>query len=194
MRFNSGETSIIYKADPTKPMYVYQNSIRNDSILLHKKSLKIKPDSLNKDLSHLINRMYTTVLDTVNPGVGIAAPQVGINRRIIWVQRFDKETQPFEVYLNAAIRKYSLKTSERVEGCLSLKGLRGPVMRSDTIWIEYDRLDKKHYREEITGFTAIIFQHEIDHLNGIVYTDRIKDRKRIITEAEYQKVKKQNKK
>ena len=178
-KFTAKEKSII--ANETKdnimPVMLVSNSV--DSILLYKKSKKIKADSTNKHLKLLIERMYATVKDPNNPGVGIAAPQIGINKRIIWVQRFDKTKKPFEVYLNSKIVYYSKTISEGREGCLSIPGYRGFVNRSDTIIIKYDLLNKKNIRDTISGFTSIIFQHEIDHLEGILYTDRIKDKSKI---------------
>ncbi|SFZ90997.1 peptide deformylase [Flaviramulus basaltis] len=108
-------------------------------------------------------------------GVGIAAPQVGVLKSIIWVQRFDKETFPFEVYLNPKITQYSNKKQTVREGCLSIPNRRDTLnSRSFTIDIEYDTMTGKHIKETIEDFTSVIFQHEIDHLNGILYLDHLK--------------------
>ena len=178
-KFTAKEKSFIKKESKDNIMPVMLVSNTADSILLYKKSKKIKPDSTNKFLTILIERLYATVRDPNNPGVGIAAPQVGVNKRIIWVQRFDKAEKPFEVYLNSKIVYYSKSKSEGMEGCLSIPGYRGSVNRSDTIVIKYDLLNTKNIRDTISGFTSVIFQHEIDHLKGILYTDRIKDKSKI---------------
>ncbi len=120
----------------------------------------------------LCGRMLETVLDPQNTGVGIAAPQVGISRRLVAVQRFDKEGEPFEFYVNPKIVRYGSETAPGVEGCLSVDGLRGTVERAREIDIEYLADDGSKARETVRGFTAVIFQHEIDHLDGILYTDR----------------------
>ena len=118
--------------------------------------------------------MYTTVHDSLTKGVGIAAPQVGILKNIIWVQRFDKPGNPYEVYLNPKIIQYTKKKLNWVEGCLSILGRRDTTTtRSYAILIDYLKPDKFHKIEMIEGFPAI-FQHEIDHLNGIIYLDRLK--------------------
>ena len=184
--FTQEEEELILSEDSTEIMDIFLVENRSDSVVLYKKSKEIKPDSNNQILRYLINRMYYTVKDTTNPGVGIAAPQVGINRRIIWVQRMDKADKPFEVYLNIYITSYSTDTLSYWEGCLSINGFRGLVHRSNSIEIEYDLLDGKHYIDTISDFTAIIFQHEIDHLDGILYTDRITDKSLILTDKEYE--------
>ena len=123
--------------------------------------------------------MLATVTHPSQDGVGIAAPQVGLNRRVVAVMRMDKPEEPFEIYANIRITHRSDSTSVGGEGCLSVPDMRGEVKRSKEIEIEYadmEQLKKGRYatkREIINGFTAIIFQHEVDHLEGIIYTDRI---------------------
>lgn len=117
--------------------------------------------------------MLATVIDTNNLGVGIAAPQVGVSQALIAVQRFDKEGEPFEFYINPEIIYYSQNKSLGWEGCLSIPEERGQVYRADTITIRYlNEEQEKVVNENITGFTAVIFQHEIDHLNGILFIDK----------------------
>jgi peptide deformylase len=117
--------------------------------------------------------MFATMTDTLNPGAGIAAPQVGIGVKMIWAQRFDKPAEPFEVFYNPVITEYSDSINSGNEGCLSVPGYCGKVDRSQNITLIYlDSLgDKK--TENISGFTAVILQHEVDHLNGILYYDLI---------------------
>ncbi len=150
-----------------------------DSVILYQKSNSVVTDSTNKLLNKLVTKMYATVRNPENPGVGIAAPQIGINKRIIWVQRFDKPDKPFEVYFNSKIVNYSSSESEGREGCLSIPGYYGFVNRSDTITVNYDLFNQQNITDTITGFTAIIFQHETDHLEGILYTDRIIDNSKL---------------
>lgn len=122
--------------------------------------------------------MIKTVSDSTVDGVGIAGPQVGINRRIIAVQRFDKPDAPFEVFPNIYIQEYSKDTTCRDEGCLSVPNQNGKVVRSKWIIISYTNPQTLARQEDtIKGFTSIIFQHETDHLDGIIYTDRIKNQK-----------------
>jgi len=108
-------------------------------------------------------------------GVGIAAPQVGILKNMICVQRFDKESFPFEIYCNPVITKYSVKKRPCPEGCLSIPKLSATTYdRAYTVLIEYDTLKGEHKIESVSDFTSVIFQHEIDHLNGILFIDHLK--------------------
>ena len=173
-RFTKNQKSLIKMGDSSTPMRVLKITNSSDSILLRTKSSKIKIDPNDEILKRFINRLYNTVRDSMSLGVGIAAPQVGVLKKIIWVQRFDKEKFPFEVYLNPEIIEYSYKKQPCLEGCLSIPKRRDTTYtRSETIIIEYDQFNKKRAREEISGFTAVIFQHEIDHLNGILYLDHL---------------------
>ena len=134
--------------------------------------------------------MVATVTHPTQDGVGIAGPQVGLNRRVVAVQRFDKEPvesdgrtdHPFEVYPNVRLVWTSDSKEMGPEGCLSVPDRSGNVLRSTEIVVEYADLKKLKeenpveipmVRDTISGFTAVIFQHEIDHLDGILYIDRL---------------------
>ena len=116
--------------------------------------------------------MRVLTVDSEADGVGIAGPQVGISRRVVAVQRFDKEGEPFEVYPNIRITARRGEPEPGPEGCLSVPGRRGTVSRYREIDISYTAMPEgRDTVETITGFTAVIFQHECDHLDGILYTD-----------------------
>lgn len=120
----------------------------------------------------LYERMLATVNDPDNQGVGIAAPQVGLSRRLVAVQRFDKEGEPFEFFVNPEIVEFSEEREYGSEGCLSVPDMSGDVLRSTSIRLRYNRpSDFELVEEVVEGFTAVIFQHEIDHLNGVLYID-----------------------
>ena len=105
--------------------------------------------------------------------MGIAAPQVGLRRRVVAVQRLDKPGEPFEVYPNIRILAHLGDTVRGPEGCLSIPGMRGIVPRSEGVVVSWtDPQTLQAVTDTVHGFTAIIFQHEIDHLDGILYTDR----------------------
>jgi len=165
--------SITSKGD-TKPMRVYLITNKKDSILLREKSTSIKPNPKNKILQTFAKRLIATVRDSSSLGVGIAAPQVGILKNIIVVQRLDKDNEPFEVYLNPVIKYYSKQKRSCPEGCLSIPNKRAITLdRSYEIRIEYDKLDGSHHSEKVEDFVSVIFQHEIDHLNGILFIDHL---------------------
>ncbi|PQV51352.1 peptide deformylase [Jejuia pallidilutea] len=172
--FSLNEKALIENGDSLKPMRVYKITNKSDSLLLRKQSAYIKPNPKDIVLKKFVKRLYATVRDSMSLGVGIAAPQVGVLKNIIWVQRFDKENLPFEVYLNPKIVTYSKETQTVREGCLSIPNRSETLnSRSKEILIEYDTMEGNHYTETIEGFTSVIFQHEIDHLNGILYLDHL---------------------
>ena len=153
---------------------MFVTTLPQDSIQLHTPSIDVEADELQSaELKTLIAKMYRTVTDPSQDGVGIAAPQVGINRRIIWVQRLDKEDEPFECYVNIHIDSLLGKTRRGPEGCLSVPGFAGMVTRNNEVIISYSDLESgETLKEHVEGYTAVIFQHECDHLDGILYVDR----------------------
>ena len=162
---------------------------------------------LSSEFERLSELMVATVTHPSQDGVGIAGPQVGLNRRVVAVQRFDKEGEPFEVYPNIRIVWASDSLAYGPEGCLSVPDRRSDVLRSQEIVVEYadiralaagraaegqyGRTSEGHkhssgssaghmrnanipmVRDTVKGFTAVIFQHEIDHLEGVLYIDRL---------------------
>ncbi len=178
-QFTKQQKKALTNADSNKPMRVFLITNKQDSILLRKKSSYINPK--NKFTKVLANRLFATVRDSLSMGVGIAAPQIGVLKNIICVQRFDKKKFPFEFYLNPIIINCSDKKLPFPEGCLSIPNTKGITKnRAFTITIEYDTLDGEHKKENISDFTSVIFQHEIDHLNGILFIDHLK--KDVITD------------
>ncbi|PHI19261.1 peptide deformylase [Lewinellaceae bacterium SD302] len=171
--FNAVQQVMIQNGDAATPMRVFKITSTSDSLLLRTNSERVDVKSDDPLLPLFVDRLYATVRDSLSLGVGIAAPQVGILKRIIWVQRFDKKELPFEVYFNPEIVEYSEEKREGREGCLSIPNRAENCLRSRWIVIEYDKMDGSHHRERIEDFTAVIFQHEIDHLNGILYLDHL---------------------
>ncbi len=173
--FSEREKQLIMSGKADEPMRVWLITNREDSLLLRSQSQYFKVDTSNVVLKHFTQRLLATVKDSATRGVGIAAPQVGILKRIIWVQRLDKPGVPFEVYYNPVITKYSDMKQDVREGCLSIPGIRDTTHdRSYAVFIQYDTPKGEHKCEMIEAFTAAIFQHEIDHLNGILFIDHLK--------------------
>ncbi|TJZ60399.1 peptide deformylase [Sphingobacterium olei] len=171
--FNEAESSLILSGDAATKLHVYQITNENELSVLQTSSIDIKyNDPL---LETLARRMLLTVQDSAHPGVGIAAPQVGVNKNVIWVQRFDKDDKPFELFINPKIIWRSKLTREGAEGCLSIPDRKETIQRSYAIRLQH--IDKKGnvVEENIEGFTAVIFQHEVDHLYGILYPDRLEE-------------------
>ena len=178
--FSSGELELLNGTDSIMRVLTIQDSI--DLAVLRAVSCDFSAKELmSEQFTKLGRRMVATVTHPSQDGVGIAGPQVGLNRRIVAVQRFDKEGEPFEVYANVRIVWMSDSLACGPEGCLSVPDRRGNVLRSQQSVIEYADLaslshscdDIPMARDTVSGFTAVIFQHEIDHLEGVLYIDRL---------------------
>lgn len=169
--FSESERRLIQAAPDTVAMRVTQVTESEDLTILKAVSTDIDPnDAL---LPQLAQRMYLAMRDPSRPGVGIAGPQVGINRNVFWVQRLDKPGQPFEFYINPKIVWGSGLLRKGMEGCLSIPIERGEVLRHYAIQVSYYDLEGKFHEEHLEGFTAVIYQHEYDHLIGLLFTERI---------------------
>ena len=168
-KLTSNEISIIKQGDIHSALPVYNVSEPEQSKTLLGMSADIDPKDPNTAI--LVERMKLSLLST-GSGVGIAAPQVGINRNVIWVQRFDKDGKPFEYFLNPVILWKSQLQNLGPEGDLSITDFRDQFYRSKVIQLEYSDLKGKKHTEIVEGFTAVIFQHEIDHLSGILISDK----------------------
>lgn len=153
---------------------MFVTTLPQDSVQLRTPSIDVEAGQLqSEELKSLMAKMLRTVTDPSQDGVGIAAPQVGINRRIIWVQRLDKEDEPFECYVNIRVDSLYGETTHGREGCLSVPGYSGFVPRKTDVIISYADLESgETQKEHVNGYTAIIFQHECDHLDGILYIDK----------------------
>jgi peptide deformylase len=122
--------------------------------------------SITKHITTLIDDMKETL--HIEVGAGLAAPQVGVLRRIAVVEY---EDQYYEL-INPKILKFSGEAIDE-EGCLSVPGIRGTVKRPETITVQYIDRNGRRCREEVTGMPARICCHEIDHLDGILFTDKM---------------------
>lgn len=145
---------------------------------------KAKPvTKFDKELQTLIDDMIETM--RAAPGVGLAAPQVNIPLRVAVIEyaeneegeeeeREDAPPKPKKLYIivNPEIVKASPEKVMGVEGCLSIPGLVGEVERHQTIQVKALNRYGKPFKAKVDGWMARIFQHEIDHLNGVLFTDR----------------------
>lgn len=142
-------------------------------------------------IQQLIDSLIATVKHA--HGVGIAAPQTARSDRLFIVAsrpnlRYPRAPQMEPTaMINPRIIASSTETVKDWEGCLSVPGIRGLVPRSRAIEIEYTSRDGKIHRQELTDFVARIFQHECDHLDGIVFLERVESTAELMSEDEYQK-------
>lgn len=135
--------------------------------ILRKKSKNVS--NFNDRLKILIDDMYETM--DVAYGVGLAAPQVGILKRLIVIDNRDEEDGKRFYMINPEIFE---KEGEEVsiEGCLSVPGKQGTVKRAKDIKVKYNDIDGNEKNMEAEDFLARIIQHEVDHLDGVLYTDK----------------------
>lgn len=146
----------------------------------------------DKEIQVFIDDLILTCIDS--NGVGIAAPQVYDSKRIFIVYSHPNLRYPHAPELGpiAIINPEILSSSDEREtdweGCLSIPGIRGLVPRHKTIKVKYFTRDGEEVEREFEDFVARIFQHELDHLDGIVFLDRMESNKDIITEREYHRL------
>ena len=148
-----------------------------DIVTVPNKVLRGKAKAIKKvdqDTKTLIDNMVETMREA--PGVGLAAPQVGILSRVIVVEWGDDEEDESKKKLytlvNPEIVKKSKETVLGVEGCLSIPKFVGEVERSEKVTVKGFNRNGQPVKINATGWLARIFQHEIDHLEGILFTDR----------------------
>ena len=140
--------------------------------VLRKKATEVK--IFDDDLQVLIEDMTETM--RVAPGVGLAAPQIGVSKRVI-VAEFGHELDeniPKQLYVvvNPEIVQKSDQAVAGIEGCLSVPGFAGEVNRAEVVTVVGQDAKGKDIRIRAEGWLARIFQHEIDHINGVLYTDQ----------------------
>ena len=147
--------------------------------------------TLIKDKMGIVDEMVKIM--RANKGVGIAAPQVGVAERIVVIEIGDNERypnvakMPLTIMINPQIYIIDGEKEDGYEGCLSVPGIRGLVPRYKRIKVDYINEKGEAQIKELEGFPARVAQHEIDHLNGIVFIERVEDKKSFITDENYSK-------
>ncbi|KAA8496105.1 Peptide deformylase 1B, chloroplastic [Porphyridium purpureum] len=132
----------------------------------------------DRELVELTKQMFKVMY--ASRGVGLAAPQVGVNKRVmVFNPKGDAAAWLSEVALvNPRIVEQSGKTELGDEACLSFPGMGGKVDRSVWIKVEAQKPNGKKFKVKYTGWEAIVFQHEYDHLEGVLYIDRLSEPER----------------
>lgn len=156
-----------------------ENIICLPNIHLRQRSKKV--GFISEEIKQLVADMQAATLDWEDSrdhevGVALAAVQIDALLRIVVIRNdFDKKSdRTFQVFINPEITKYEGKIVEDYEGCLSIKDVYGRVKRSEKVRIKAIDINGQPIRLTAEGFLARIFQHEIDHTNGIVFIDHIK--------------------
>ena len=163
--------------------------------ILRKKAKKVSLVQL-PEVQSLVDDMLVTLANA--GGLGIAAPQINESLRIIVVASHPTPRYPAapEMEPTAMINPEILVLSEQMgdgwEGCLSIPGIRAIVPRHRRVSVRYRTRDGAQKEDAFDGFVARIFQHEYDHLNGIVYLDRIIGTRNIVSEKEFLRLMEEN--
>lgn len=149
--------------------------------ILNKTSDEVDIENINEDILDIIEDLKSTL--EFGTGLGIAAPQIGINKRIIVVgakkdnnKYNDAEEIPVTAMLNPTWREISKETDIQYEGCMSVPSIRGKVERYKDIELKYYDEKGKQIIKQLHGFFARLVQHECEHLDGIVFLERVKEK------------------
>jgi peptide deformylase len=160
-------------------------------------SVPVEPDEFNNDLRVLVEDMFETMYDA--PGIGLAAIQVGVPKRVLVIdlqpedpdaveedcceddgceaKRIQTKKEPL-VFINPVIVDPAEELSTYQEGCLSVPEIFADVDRPATCTVRYQDLDGNHHEENLEGLLATCLQHEMDHLEGILFIDHLSRLKR----------------
>ena len=149
---------------------------------------KTKYIDFETDMSALIKDMYETMYQA--SGVGLAAPQINIKQRIFITDTkgLDSENPLKEVFINPKIIEHSENTVSISEGCLSIPGVNAHVSRYETIRVSYFNASWEKREKVISGTSAIVIQHEYDHLNGILFIDKVTKMKKNLISNKLNKI------
>lgn len=140
---------------------------------------------IDDEIKTLARDMAATMYDA--PGIGLAAPQVGISRRLVVIDCSPKEEEPELITaINPEIIGAEGQVNEE-EGCLSVPGYYAPVSRSACVRVRYTDLEGKTVERDAEDLLAVAFQHELDHLDGVLFVDHLSSLKKSIFRKKYKK-------
>ena len=144
---------------------------------LREKAIPIEQDEVDDELRQLALDMGETMYD--EPGIGLAAIQVGVTKRLIVMDLYHSEGErDLRVLLNPEIVLAEGEQLSEGEACLSVPDFQADVERYEHVVVKARTLDWEEVTYDVTGLEAVVFQHEIDHLDGVLYIDRISRLKR----------------
>jgi peptide deformylase len=138
-------------------------------------------DEITEEVRDLADKMTETMFR--EEGIGLAAPQVGVSKKLIVVNLEDD----FHIMINPEIVEKGADEESMEEGCLSVPGPEAPVTRANEVLVRGTNLDGDEVELEREGLPARVFQHEVDHVNGVLFVDRLSDAERSLTLREYRK-------
>lgn len=161
--------------------------------LLRQTARAVTPDELSGEA---FGRLIADMVDTLHDygGIGLAAPQIGVPLRVAIIEIEGGPTRygelapvPLTVFINPLITVLDPATAGAWEGCLSVPGLRGWVERPQQLCVDYLDIRAMPQTLEASGFLATVCQHEFDHLDGVLYLDRMTDMRRLAFSEEFER-------
>lgn len=167
--------------------------VQKDNKILREKAKELKYEEIKSEkIKNLLKKM-SEILINYDEGVALAAPQIGESLRVFIVsgrffnpylkmkseEEMKEEKTADIVFINPKIIKISKKKDALFEGCLSVEGMQGEIKRSDKVTVEALDENGKKFTRGASGLLAQIIQHEVDHLNGILFIDSAKNLKKI---------------
>ena len=165
-------------------MAVRQIVVMGDPIL---RTATAEVDAFDRDLKMLVRDMFETMYHA--EGIGLAAPQIGISRRVIVIDlRSEEQPEARLALINPSVVWASAESDKEPEGCLSIPGLEEVIKRSLAIRVEAVDIDGGRMELEAEGLFARVLQHEMDHLDGILFVDRVSALKRRILMKKWKKI------
>jgi len=163
---------------------IHEVVIMGDPIL---RTAAAEVDAFDPDLKTLVRDMFETMYHA--EGIGLAAPQIGISQRVIVVDlRSEEQPEARLALINPEIVWASRDNEKSPEGCLSIPGLEEVITRSSAIRVEAVGIDGGRMELEADGLFARVLQHEIDHIDGILFVDRVSALKRRILMKKWKKI------
>jgi peptide deformylase len=165
--------------------------VGDDVVTIGDPRLKAETQAIGNvhDAAELLARMVDRLREL--NGAGLAAPQIGSSVKVIVVEVRrtdvfpDRPTSPLLQMINPVIAKRSGTTETGWEGCFSVPGFMGLVPRAETITVEYTSVEGVGITEQYSGYVARVIQHEIDHLNGVEFVDRMTSMESLTTVTNY---------
>jgi len=161
-------------------------SIYGDKVLREKGS---EVNDFDEELSFFLEDMVETMI--TEGGVGLAAPQVGVSKRIAVINPEPDNDKTLIRMINPRIVSTSDETETMEEGCLSIPGIRADVVRAKALEVVYQDENGKEHKLEAGGLLARIIQHEVDHLNGVLFIDRLSTAKKLLIKPQLRKLREQ---
>jgi peptide deformylase len=162
---------------------------KRDILIIPDKRLRLKSepvDGIDKDVRALIDDMFETMYDA--PGIGLAAIQIGIPKRVITMDLAKKdEPKAPQVFINPEVTWKSDEKATYEEGCLSIPEYYEAVERPSAVKVKFLDLEGKPHEVEASGLLATCLQHEIDHINGVLFIDHISKLKRDMVMKKFKK-------